>query len=131
MDERQQTLLDELRADALPSGPAAQRSARRAAWVAEWSTPQLAEWLAAVVPLAPLKEPADRLLASWLNAAAVEQRRRSAAAAKSRRAEPTLVLPAIEQLYDALGTHSKARGPLLAWLANSAEPGALELLAQL
>ena len=130
MDERQQTLLDDLRQAAAPGAQPSPRSARRAAWFAEWQTPQLAEWLAAVVPLAPLAETPDRLLAAWLTAAAAEQRRRRRLTQRAA-AEPTLILPAIEQLYDALGPESKARGPLLAWLANSSEAGALDLLAQL
>jgi len=129
MDDRQTTLLDDLgRADSL-SGPEWQRSARRAAWLGEFSGEQLVEWLAAVGQLPPLPEAADRLLATWLAAAATAARQ--PAAEKAARADSPALLPAIEQLYDALGQNSQARGKLLAWLANSSMPGALDLLVQL
>lgn len=132
MDERQQTLLADLRgADAL-SAPDWQRSARRGAWLSDWSSEQLAEWLAAIVAIPPpLTEAADKLLTTWLAAAVVEQRRRLRAGQQTTEPPAAVLLPAIEQLYDALGAESKSRGPLLAWLANSTEEDALELLARL
>jgi len=129
MDDRQTTLLSDLRRAESLSGPDWQRSARRAAWLGEFSPEQLTGWLAAASQLPPLSPAADRLLATWLSAAA-SAARQSAAAPHQTPADSSAFLPAIEQLYDALGADSRARGQLLAWLANSRVKGALDLLAE-
>jgi hypothetical protein len=130
MDERLASLLADLeRAESL-SGADLHRSARRAAWVAELSSAQLAELLTAVgqLPL-PLTPAADRLLASWLVAAV--QTRRKAIESGQVTADGAAVLAAIEPVYHRLGSASRARSQLLAWLATGASPAELALFGGL
>ena len=131
MDDRQSTLLDDLRrADSL-TAQEARRSARRAAWLVECSTEQWREWLTAVYELPPpLDDAADRLLATWL--AAVNAERSQAARSGAPPLPPvTELLPEIQRLYHALTPVSRARAQFLPWLANSTDDAALDLLAEI
>jgi hypothetical protein len=129
MDDRQTTLLADLRGAAALAGQDWQRSVRRSAWLAEWSQEDLAAWLNAAADLFPLPKPADKLLAHWLLAA---QRQQPATAQPTTvQPLPAELLDAIERLYDAVGPASRARGPLLAWLAASRGQESLALLGRL
>src|SRR5436305_881215 len=129
MDERLATLLADLeRAESL-AGADLHRAARRAAWVAEFSSAQFAELLTAIAQLPmPLSPAADRLLASWLVMAV--QARRKAVESRHPTAE-NATITAIESLYRNLQAASRARGQLLAWLATGASAGELALFGGL
>ncbi len=132
MDERQTTLLDDLRrADSLTAQDW-QRASRRTGWIAEWDSAQLAQWLAAITELPPPLSPAaDSLLAIWLAGVVNRQPRAAPGVDQAGTASDDVVLATIEQLYDALGAQSHARAQLLAWLAHQSSADALDLLGQL
>lgn len=132
MDERIAALLEDLRHAAALTGPAKHRSRKRAVWLAEFSSPQVLEFLDEVarqLPL-PLDRPADELLAEWLGAAA--QARKLATGQAGRLptdvAELCRVVP---PLYRGLAADLPARGRLLAWLATGGSAAELELWGQL
>src|SRR5262245_47483850 len=116
MDERLASLLADLeRADSL-TGSDLQRAARRAAWLAEFSAAQFAEFLTAIAQLPmPLSPSADRLLANWL-IAAVQARRQGTDLGQPSPNDAQLLIGPLEQLYRNLPASSRARGQLLAWL---------------
>src|SRR5436305_8378132 len=120
MDERLATLLADLeRAESL-AGADLHRAARRAAWVAEFSSAQFAELLIAIAQLPmPLSPAADRLLANWL-VMAVQARRKAVESHAGSSTDATEIVSAIESLYRNLQAGSGARGQLLAWLATGA-----------
>src|SRR5690242_9828530 len=127
MEQRLATLIADLENAEQFSGVDLNRAARRAGWVAEFTAPQLEEFFIAVsqLPL-PLSAGADRLLANWL-LAAVQTRRKNPAQAVSAPADAmTSMLRSLEVLYRGLGSASRARGQLLAWLSSG---GALADLA--
>jgi hypothetical protein len=126
MPPRLQALLEDLaRADSL-AGPDLVRAERHAAWLAEATGEELAEFLAAIAerPL-PLGETSDRLFARAL-AAVVRQRRKSPASGQD-----DLPIDLVDRLYRQLGGQSKARAQLLAWLATAGGREHLQVLAQL
>src|SRR4051794_36162696 len=131
MDERVATLIADLeRAEDLPATDL-HRSARRAAWLDEFSMQQLAELLTAVGALPmPLPSAADRLLANWLAAAVHARRNRDESSAQAAPGADA-VLATIEPLYRQLGPGSRARAQLLAWLATRAAAAELALLGGL
>jgi hypothetical protein len=131
MDERLTTLLADLeRAEGL-AGAELRRAARRADWVAEFSAAQRAEFLKAISELAlPLTAAADRLLTHWLTAA-VQSRRQAIESKPPPANEVVEILESLEALYRELGTASRARGQLLAWLATGATDAELDLLGNL
>jgi hypothetical protein len=127
MDERLEALLNDLIHAEELSGGAWQRSQRRAAWAAELTPPQLGELLAAVRQgAAPLTAKADQLLTAWLAASVHSRRQRG-----SPETDAEALLPALTDLYRALGPSSQARGQLLAWLTTGAQPAELDALAEL
>ncbi len=119
MEERLQTILEDLRRIAALPLADRNRCARRAAWLGEATTGDQREFLLAVsqLPL-PLEEPQEILLKTAL--AALVKQRQQARGAKGRQHEPD---PALELLTDVaalyrhLGPSSMARGTLLVWLA--------------
>lgn len=131
MDQRLTTLIADLENAEQYSGVDWNRSTRRAAWIAEFNLPQLAEFLTEVerLPL-PLSEPADRLLASWL-VAAVQVRRKAAASGDDATEDVELVLESLEPLYRGLDSASRARGQLLAWLSSGGSAAELALFGEL
>src|SRR5436305_8391600 len=131
MDERLATLLADLeRAESL-AGADLHRAARRAAWVAEFSSAQFAELLTAIAQLPmPLSPAADRLLANWL-VMAVQARRKAVESRQTGAIETETAVTAIELLYRNLQAASRARGQLLAWLAVGASAAELALFGGL
>ncbi|MDX1943982.1 MAG: HEAT repeat domain-containing protein [Pirellulaceae bacterium] len=125
MTPRLAALLADLdRADTL-AGPDQARAARRAEWLTEASTPELAEFLGELAPrAATLSAAADRLLA--LSFAAVVRERR-----KTPVADDEALVEAIERLYLGLDPQFSARAQLLAWLATGASPTQLVALVRL
>jgi hypothetical protein len=130
MDERLARLIADLQAAEQLEGGELHRAARRAAWVAEFTEPQLADFFRAVIDLRhPLSPAADRLLANWL--VGTVQARRKFRSSPARSAPETPLLEALQSLYRRLGQQSRARGQLLAWLATDATPPAIELMGRL
>jgi hypothetical protein len=132
MDERLATMLADLeRADSL-AGADLHRAAKRASWVAEFTSAQLAELLVAASQLPmPLSVATDRLLATWL-VTALHARRKQLEINLAARAETNeQVLRALEPLYRNLQPASRARGQLLAWLATGGSVAELALLGGL
>lgn len=132
MDERLASLIADLeRADQLV-GAELHRAARRANWFAEFSLAQFAELLAAVGNLSlPLSPAADRLLANWLMAAVQTRRSATQADSAGTAEELSSVLSAIDPLYQRLGSASRARGQLLAWLAIGGSAAELDVFGRL
>src|SRR5262245_16475901 len=132
MEERLATLLADLeRGDEL-SGAALNRAARRGGWVAEFSSVQFAELLTAVAQLPmPLAASADRLLANWLIAAVLARRTAPPRPPEQAAADAEAVLGIVKDLYHRLGSSSRARGQLLAWLATGGSPAELALFGGL
>jgi hypothetical protein len=127
MEQRLAPLIADLENADQFSGADLNRAARRAAWVAELSLPQLEEFFTAVGQLPmPLSTAGDRLLANWL-VAAVQARRKAPVPAVA--AAP--VLKSLEVLYRGLGEASRARGQLLAWLSSGATAAELALFGAL
>lgn len=133
MDDRLRALLEDLKRVA--SLPVADRNrcARRAPWLAEAKVADQREFLRAVrdLPL-PLEEPQDVLLKAAF--ASLVQKRQAQAAAnqwKAERDDPAELTPEVVALYRGLGPPSRARGPLLAWLAIGGTHGELSQLADL
>lgn len=116
MDERLDNLVSTLTDGAALVGPNLHRAARRAAWVADFSDNQFGAFLEAVgdLPL-PLHPAADQLLTTWLVAAVQTRRKRSIPQPQPVEAS---VLDAVETLYDRLGSASRVRAQLLAWLSS-------------
>ena len=126
MEERTAALIADLAGANGYDGSQLERSARRAAWLAELSPAQFGEFLeAAQAQSFPLSVKADRVLALWLNAAAQARRQQPTAEVE----DETLV--ALELAYQGLEPDSRARGPLLTWLANGASGAELDLYARL
>jgi hypothetical protein len=61
----------------------------------------------------------------------VQAKRQAAAAVEGRSEEDRRVLTAIESLYEQLGSDSRSRGQLLAWLSSGGSPAELDLLTEL
>src|SRR5881392_342138 len=99
MDERLATLLADLeRAESLAGADLA-RAARRASWVAEFSSTQFAELLTAIAQLPmPLSPAADRLLTNWL-VMAVQARRKAIESRQAVATDTDTTVAAIEPLY--------------------------------
>ncbi len=132
-DERLAALLDDLRRGGELSPQDANRSLKRAAWLAEAPRELWPAFFQAVAELElPLPAQTDRLLNSIL-AAMVQQRRQALAPGEKRdcpAADPTL-LKVLQQLYLQLPNRSSAKAPILTWLAASGESSQLELLVEL
>jgi len=126
MDERLTALLDDLAHAEERAGPDRSRAVRRAAWLADATSEQLAEFLNAVGELdMPLATAADELLATAL--AEVARRRREPEAAPLG----DDLLGAVVSLYQQLGQSSPSRAQLLALLAHSDQPRVLGALVEL
>src|SRR3954471_24527234 len=125
MDERLATLLADLeRAESL-AGADLHRAARRASWVAEFTSAQFAELLTAIAQLPmPLAPAADRLLANWL-VTALQARREAVESRPNPPGDTEITIDPIEPLYRNLQAASRARGQLLAWLATGGSAGEL------
>src|SRR3954469_2196088 len=131
MDERLATLLADLERAKELAGAELHRAARRAAWLGEFTTAQLAEFLTAVAALPlPPSPAADRLLANWL-LGAVRARRAATRVPQVKASDDSQVLPPLEGLYRGLAGASAARGQLLAWLATGGSAAELALLGGL
>src|SRR5262245_28361755 len=117
MDERLTALLgDVARAHELTGADRA-RAARRTAWLAEATSDQLVEFLAAASELdMPLAAASDELLAAAL--AEVSRARRQPGAW----AIGDALLGPVVTLYQQLGPSSPSRSQLLALLAHSDQP---------
>src|SRR6476619_3672 len=128
MEQRLATLIADLENADQFSGPELNRAARRAGWVAEFTPPQLEEFVTAVNQLPmPLSAAGDRLLANWL-VAAVQARRKAGAVTIAASAEAvTTLLKSLEVLYRGLGDDSRARGQLLGWLSSGGTAAELAL----
>src|SRR2546421_4736227 len=125
MDERLATLLADVERAERLAGADLARAARRASWVAEFTSAQFAELLTSIAQLPmPLSAAADRLLANWL-VTAVQARRKAVESRQVTALETEATVSAIEPLYRNLQSASRARGQLLAWLATGGS--ALEL----
>jgi hypothetical protein len=126
MDERLTALLDDLsRAEEL-AGPDRSRAVRRAAWLGDASSAQLAEFLNGVGELdMPLATAADELLATAL-AEVVRRHRQGGAMAIGDD-----LLGAVVGLYQQLGQSSPSRAQLLALLAKSDQPKVLGAMVEL
>lgn len=130
MDQRLEALLDDLRHVATLPIADRNRCARRALWLGDAPSDELRQFLQAVCELpAPLEEAQEILLKAALTALA--QRRRESAPARSWQHSPEAaagLIADVVALYCYLGPPSRARGPLLTWLAVG---GSREELAQL
>ena len=125
MPPRLEALLADLERAATLAGPDLARAARRADWLTEATTAELAEFLAAIANSSePLSEPADRLLSAAL-AAVVRDRR------KKWTSDDDSLVGSIEWLYQQLGAQSAARAQLLAWLATGGSQRQLAALVEL
>ncbi len=126
MDERLTVLLSDVSGAGELTGADRARSLRRAPWLAEATSEELAEFLQAAGELdEPLDGAGDELLAAAL--AAVNRRRRAASASQVGEA---LIGPVVT-LYQQLGSSSPSRAQLLVLLASSAEPRVLGALVEL
>src|SRR5262245_6233014 len=128
MEQRLTTLIADLENAEQFSGADLNRAARRSAWVAEFTQPQLEEFFTAVSQLPmPLSAAGDRLLANWL-VAAVQARRKATGQAGSVSTDAIApLLQSLEELYRGLGAESRARGQLLAWLSSGGTAAELAL----
>lgn len=133
LDDRLQALLEDLRRGGDLSPQDANRSFKRAVWLAEAPRDTWPAFFQAVTELElPLSAHTDRLLSSIL-VAIVQQRRQALAPGENRDclvADPTL-LKVLQQLYLQLPNRSSAKAPILTWLAASGEAAQLELLVEL
>ena len=133
MDQRLQTLLDDLqRAESL-SAADQMRCARRAQWLAEADDAQLLEFFGAVASLAlPLPTHADALLHAAL-ASCVGQRRKQAVERRSGgdHVDNAALRQTLIELYRNLSPSSRARHQLLVWLAVAGGEADLTALASL
>ena len=128
MEQRLTTIIADLENAEQFSGADLNRAARRSAWVADFSLPQLEEFFTAVSQLPmPFSAAGDRLLANWL-VAAVQARRKAAGQVGSASADAIApLLKSLEDLYRGLGQESRARGQLLAWLSSGGSAAELAL----
>ncbi|MEX2026475.1 MAG: hypothetical protein WEH44_04225, partial [Pirellulaceae bacterium] len=128
MEERLHAVLDDLARGAALSPSDRNRFIRRAAWLAEATTPDQQAFLCALHELpSPLEESQEALLQALLGSLVQQRRQKKVGPPPAdASADPSLVGDVVA-LYRHLGPKSLARGPLVAWLAF----GGREELAEL